>query len=89
LLPGDVARVDWPGVGAPLVVVPASAILRRSQLEQVAVVREGKAEIRLVRTAGPAGEGRVAVATGLSAGERVVVESKSPLRDGQPVEASR
>jgi len=88
-VPGDVVRVDWLGVGAPLVTMPEAAIIRRSQMEQVAVVREGKVVIRLVRLAGSAGEGRVAVATGLAPGEQVVVEAKSALRDGQPVEVTR
>lgn len=88
-LPGEGLRVDWPGVGSPRVTVPAAAVRRRSQLEQVVVVREGRSEVRLVRTAGPAGEGRVAVTSGLAGGEFVVVGSDAELRDGQPLEVRR
>lgn len=89
LRPGDAVRVDWPSVGTPLVIVPEASISRRSQLEQAIVIREGRAELRLVRTAGSAGEGMVAVATGLNAGEIVVTSAEAPLRDGSPVEVRR
>lgn len=65
--------------------VPASAVVRQGQVEQVYVVENGAARARLVTT-GAAHSGRLEALTGLRAGDAVVVEPPASLRDGSPVE---
>lgn len=64
--------------------VPASAVLRRGQMELVYVVEEGKAHLRLVRTGRRSGN-RVELVSGVALGERVVMENAGQLHDGQEV----
>lgn len=83
---GDFARIAWPAAGeTTAITVPASAVSLMGQMERVFVVTEDRAVLRFVRTAGDA-SGRVRVASGLDAGERVVTNPPAALRDGQPVE---
>ena len=65
--------------------VPASALVVRGQLEIVFVVKDGKAQLRLVRTGKRQGD-QIGLLSGLSDGETVVVEGAAGLRDGQPLE---
>ncbi|MEJ5369093.1 MAG: efflux RND transporter periplasmic adaptor subunit [Bryobacteraceae bacterium] len=65
--------------------VPASAVVRQGQVEQVYVVENGAARARLVTT-GAAHNGRLEALTGLRAGDAVVVAPPANLRDGSPVE---
>ena len=65
--------------------VPASALVVRGQLEMVFVAKDGKAQLRLVRTGKRQGD-QIGLLSGLSDGETVVVEGASDLRDGQPLE---
>ena len=69
------------------VVVPAAAILRRGQMELAFVVRDQKAQLRIVR-AGRTVAGETRVLAGLSAGEQVVTGDPAMLRDGDPVEVT-
>ena len=64
---------------------PASAVTQRGQMELIFVVAEHGAQLRLVKTGKRIGD-EVEIFSGLSAGEHVVVEGASQLRDGQPVE---
>jgi membrane fusion protein, multidrug efflux system len=84
LLPGQFGRVAVPLAEAEFLVVPAGALVQRGQLEIVFVTREGRAQMRLVRTGRPL-DGGVEILSGLSAGEAVVVEGAAGLVDGQPV----
>lgn len=85
LLPGQYARVAIVTGRAKALTVPASAILRRSEVTAVYVVDvRGHAQLRQVRVGELAGEGRIEVLAGLDAGERVALD---PLRAG--IEASR
>jgi HlyD family secretion protein len=62
--------------------VPGSALVGRSGGQAVLVVEGGKVRLRPVRVAAD-GEDRVAVASGLREGERVVSRGAERLRDGQ------
>jgi RND family efflux transporter MFP subunit len=67
-----------------VVTVPASAVVRRGQLEIVFVVESAAARLRLVRTARER-DGRVEIVSGLTGGEQVSVSDAAQLVDGQPV----
>ena len=84
LLPGQFGRVAVPLAEAEFLVVPAAAVVQRGQLEIVFVAREGRAQLRLVRT-GRQMDGGVEILSGLSAGEAVVVDGAAGLLDGQPL----
>src|SRR5512133_2384729 len=62
--------------------VPGSALVGRAGGEAVFVVENGKVHLRPVQVAAD-GEDRVAVASGLRDGERVVSRGAERLRDGQ------
>jgi multidrug efflux system membrane fusion protein len=70
------------------VVIPAAALQRGSQGQFVYVVKDdGTVSVRPVKL-GPAEGTRVAVESGLAAGERVVVDGLDRLREGARVEVS-
>jgi HlyD family secretion protein len=62
--------------------VPGSALVGRAGGQAVFVVENGKVRLRPVQVAAD-GEDRVAVASGLREGERVVSRGAERLRDGQ------
>jgi RND family efflux transporter MFP subunit len=64
--------------------VPAAAVIQRGQLELVFVARDGRAQLRLVKTGKHVG-GEVEIVSGLEAGESVVTTGAALLRDGQPL----
>ncbi|HEY0593382.1 MAG TPA: efflux RND transporter periplasmic adaptor subunit [Thermoanaerobaculia bacterium] len=67
------------------ITVPAGAVGRRGQLENVWIVgQDGKARLRLVRT-GVAVDDRVEVLSGLAPGERVLTERPTGLAEGVAV----
>jgi membrane fusion protein, multidrug efflux system len=71
------------------IVAPASAIVERGQLRGLyAVDASGTARWRLV-TVGEAVRGQVEVLSGLSAGERIVIDPKGQELDGARVEAEK
>jgi len=92
LLPDMSARVaflaDAPAAGEadkPVVLVPSSAVRRDPRGEAVVwVVRDQRAALVRVETAGEVGD-KVRVASGLSAGEAVIV-GEPPKRDGERVQ---
>ncbi len=84
---GQFVRVLWPAGERRGLFVPASAVTRFGQMERVWVVEDGRARLRLVRTA-DADAGRVEILAGLSAEERIVLAPPATLRDGQPVTVS-
>ena len=64
--------------------IPASAVVRRSELTAVYVLNAyGAVQLRQVRLGEPAGDGLVEVLAGLAEGERIALE---PVRAG--IEAS-
>ena len=83
---GDFARVAWPAGSSATLSIPASALTSLGQMERVFVINSGFAQLRLVKTAGPATDPtRVNIAAGLDAAETVVTSPASSLRGGQPV----
>jgi RND family efflux transporter MFP subunit len=85
LLPGQYARALFATGHARALAIPASAVLRRSEVTAVYVLdSSGAARLRQVRLGEPAGDGRVEILAGLAPGERVSLE---PMRSG--IEASR
>jgi len=81
---GQFGRVSVPVAAAQLLLVPREAVLKRGQMELVFVARDGRAVLRLVKT-GKSLDGRVAILSGLEAGEAVIVSDTTRLIDGQPV----
>jgi RND family efflux transporter MFP subunit len=83
---GQFARVTVPVGESKALRAPVSAVTRRGQMELVFVVADQRAQLRLVKTGKRIGD-EVELVSGVSAGEQVVAEGASQLRDGQPVEA--
>ncbi len=81
---GQFGRVAMPVGETSALRVPASAVIQRGQMEIVFVVSDGKAQLRLVKTGKRIGA-EVELVSGVSAGEKVVVEGATGLADGQPL----
>ncbi len=78
--PGMFARVYFTVGRARKLVVPASAVVRRSEMAGVYVVGgDGAVSLRQVRLGEPAGQGDIEILAGVSAGERVALD---PVRAG-------
>lgn len=82
---GRFARLAIPLSERMALRVPATAVSRRGQMELAFVADGAKARLRLVKTGKQAGD-EVEIVSGLAAGDRIVVEGASDLRDGQTVE---
>lgn len=67
--------------------VPSSSVVSRGQIQSVFTVEDGTARLRLV-TLGELLDGRYEVLSGMSAGDRVVLDP-SGVSDGSPVEERR
>ncbi len=85
---GAYARAAWPAGTTQYLGMPAEALRRNGQMEQVFVVSQNRAALRLVKTDGTTGD-QVRIVAGLSAGETVVLQPAALLRDGSPVELVR
>lgn len=83
---GTFGRVAIPREVRAMIEVPVSAVVLRGQLEQIFVVENGRATLRLVKT-GRVSVGRVEILSGLREGEVLVVKPAADLKDGQPVVA--
>ena len=81
---GQFARVALSGNGEATLLIAKSALHHQGQMEQVFVVDQGLARLRLVRVGSVYGE-RIEILTGLRAGEQVVVSAEDRLQDGQPL----
>lgn len=95
-LPGDpalhsglLARLRLPSPQSRTIVVPAGSLVRRGQLEEVFVVEDGRARLRLVRSGQLLADGATEILSGLSDGDAVVTSGLAGLSDGQPIEAAR
>ena len=84
LRPGQFARVRLSGPAGSALLVPESAVQTYGQMEQVFVVEDNTAHLRLVRS-GEHGKGLVEIVSGLNSGEQVVIANGERLVDGQPV----
>ena len=81
---GLFGRAWVPRGESQLLLVPASAVVQRGQMEIAFVATEGAAKLRLVRTV-PHGTDQCSVLSGLSEGEQVVIAPPVSLRDGSPL----
>lgn len=77
------ARVELPRA-TPSVLVPAAALRSEAGVWRLYVVREGRAELRLVQVGREVG-GALEVVRGVAPGERVVTGPLDRLADGAPV----
>ncbi len=82
---GQFGRLRVPVGEGTFLFVPPTALVRRGQLEILYVATDGKAQMRLVRSAKQKAEG-IEIIAGLAPGEAVVVEGAANLRDGQPLQ---
>jgi RND family efflux transporter MFP subunit len=71
----------------PSFIIPSDAIIFNANGVQVAVVKNGRAEIRKINVARDEGV-RVEVAAGVRAGERVILNPPATLVDGSEVQVS-
>ena len=78
---GQFGRVGMPVGETSSLRVPAAAVVQRGQMEIVFIVRDGKAQLRLVKTGKRVGN-EVELVSGVSAGEKIVAEDAG-LIDGQ------
>ena len=85
---GQFARLTVPVAETKALRVPASAVVQRGQMELVFVVAGQQAQLRLVKTGKHIGD-EFELVSGVSAGEQVIIEGASQLRDGQPLELKR
>ena len=65
--------------------VPASAVIRRGQMELVFIRNDKHAQLRIVKTGKPI-SGEIEIVSGVNAGEQVIIEGSANLADGQPIE---
>ena len=84
-LSGTFVRVLWPAGSDDALLVPSDAVSSFGQMERVFVVSEGRAQLRLVRTAGDF-EGRTRILSGLEPGETIVRQPPAGLVDGTPLD---
>lgn len=87
LRPGQFARIDAVMGTIDAVLVPQRAVSEVQGSYQVALVVDGKAEIRPVKVGQRSGSEWV-IDSGLKAGDEVIVEGFQKVRGGMPVEAS-
>jgi RND family efflux transporter MFP subunit len=82
---GMFGKARFPAGEKPAVTVPASALIERGQLSYVFVVGDdSRARLRLVTTGKHYGD-RVEVLSGISEGDRIVVDGFDGLSDAAPV----
>lgn len=82
---GQFGRVAVPVAETSVLRVPASAVLRRGQMELVFIRNGNHAQLRIVKTGKPIA-GEIEIVSGVSAGEEVITEGAADLVDGQPIE---
>jgi RND family efflux transporter MFP subunit len=80
------ARIELPA-GKPSVLVPAAAVRTEAGVSKLWVVKQDRAEMRLVQLGREVGD-RVEALRGVAAGEQVVAAYSESLQDGAPVSAS-
>lgn len=82
---GQFVRILWPDRAREMMVIPGAAIRRNGPVEQVFVIQDQIARMRLIRSGMSRGQD-TQVHAGLSEGETVVLNPPSLLRDGSLVE---
>jgi multidrug efflux pump subunit AcrA (membrane-fusion protein) len=81
---GQFGRASIPRGVRRLLLVPASAVVKRGQMEVSFIAVNGVAKLRLVRSI-PQGDASRSILSGLNKGEQVVLSPPSSLRDGTPL----
>ncbi len=81
LVPGMYANVSLGQADEDIILVPSPAVLERGQLPVVFVEKDGRAEMRIVKTGRKLGDS-LEIVSGLHAGERIVVENGEQLKTG-------
>lgn len=84
LRPGQFARVILSKHNTDTLTVPRQALIVKGQMEQLFVVDENVARLRLVRTGSHYGKD-IEILAGVDQGDRVILPGHNQLRDGQPV----
>ena len=82
------ARLRFPGAGAAIATIPETAVVRRGPLTGVFVIEGDVARLRWI-TLGVSRNGHVEAASGLTAGERIIVVPAPELTDGRRIETAR
>jgi RND family efflux transporter MFP subunit len=82
---GQFVRLLWPVGERSDLLVPASALSQRGQLERVYVLEEGSAKMRIVKT-GEAHGASLQVLSGLDDGDTVLIDPPASIQNGQKVE---
>ena len=82
---GQFGRVAVPVAETSVLRVPASAVIRRGQMELVFIRNDKHAQLRIVKTGKVIG-GEIEIVSGVNAGEQLITEGAADLADGQPVE---
>lgn len=85
LTQGMFAKVKFITGTEKIIAVPDSAIVTRGQLVMVFAARDGKAEMRVIKTGRQLG-GVTEILSGLKAGDKVVVENAQQLKSGDILE---
>jgi RND family efflux transporter MFP subunit len=82
---GVFGRAVFPLAARPVVSIPSEALIERGQLQQVFVIEDAQARLRMITAVRRAGS-KVEVLSGLTAGEKIVAPVPSGLADGARVE---
>lgn len=82
---GQFARVSVPVGKSVGLRAPASAVIRRGQMEIVFAVVKARAQLRLVKCGRRIGD-EIELVSGVEAGDQLIFEGVAQLRDGQAVE---
>ena len=93
VLSGQFGRAYIPTGSVERIEIPAEAVRRIGQIESVFVIRDGRAWLRLIRTAYTTGpfvqtadkQTEIHVLAGLEAGEVVAIGGEADLMDGRAV----
>jgi RND family efflux transporter MFP subunit len=82
---GQFARVRLPGRPIEAILVPTTAVSNFGQIERIFTVEGTRADLRIVKTGAVHGD-RIEILSGLSNGDRIIVNPPAGLVDGQPLE---
>ena len=84
VLPGQFVQVRFPALAAPVLAMPATAVIRQGQMTGAFVVSDGRAALTWLQL-GREQDGQVEVLAGLHPGDTVVAPIPPGLADGLPV----
>lgn len=74
VIPGMFARAHFSIGSARRLIIPSSAVVRRSEVTAVYVVKDERVSLRQIRLGTPNGRGQVEVLAGLNPGERIALD---------------